>query len=84
MIVLLIVIDGKGKVRKVVVMVSFKSLTQMVANICSSVGVMISLQIRLTRSRCSISAKGKKSFSFPTAGVATYLSFGYQGFLLRE
>jgi hypothetical protein len=72
MIVLLIVIDEKGKMRKEVVMVSFKSLTQMVANIYSSVGVMISLQIRLTRNRCSISAKGKKSFSFPAAGVATY------------
>ena len=73
MTVLLIVTDEKGKMRKEVVMVSFKLLTQMVANIYISVGVMISLQIRLTRNRFSISAKGKKSFSFPAAGVATYL-----------
>lgn len=51
-IVLLIVTDEEGKTRKEVVMVSFKSLTQMVANFYSSVGVVISLQTGLTRNRC--------------------------------
>ena len=71
MIVLLVVIDEEGKIRKKVVAVIFKSLTQMVANIYSSVGVVMSLQTGLTRKRCSISAKGKKSFSFPATVVAT-------------
>lgn len=70
MTVLLIVTDEEGKKRKQAVIVSFKSLTQMVANIYSSVGVVISLQTGLTRNGCSTSAKGKKSFSFPTAVVA--------------
>jgi len=53
-------------------MVSFKSLTQMVANIyIVYVGVVISLQTVLTQNRCSISAKENKSFSFPAAVVAT-------------
>ena len=63
-IILLVVIDEEGNMRKEVVMVSFKLLTQMVANIYSSVGVVISLQTGLTRNRCSTSAKGKKSFFF--------------------
>lgn len=71
MIILLVVIDEEGNMRKEVVMVSFKLLTQMVANIYSSVGVVISLQTGLTRNRCSTSAKGKKSFFFPAAVVAT-------------
>lgn len=71
MIVLLIVVDEEGKMRKEVVMVSFKSLTQMVANIYSSVGVVVSLQTELTRNWCSASAKEKRSFSFPAVMVAT-------------
>ena len=70
MIVLLTVNIELGRMWNQIVMVGCHS-TQTVADRYSSVGVVISLQAGLTRNRCSISAKGKKSFSFPAALVAT-------------